>query len=311
MLTLRLFHQDDPFTQLGLRTLGDAPLTIGRDAGADWTIDDPSVALSRLHCVVTPANGYLMLRDTSANGTYLGDGSFRLEPNEPVAIGVRQAFRIGPFILVADDSDATADFANRTIVPAAAVQPPPPLPVSEPKPSVGALLDAFCAGAGLDCSAFSGEPPEAVLARAGEVYRQLVDRLSELVQDRAAARDEYAIDRTTIGAVDNNPFKWATPDRLATDLLRARSDGFLTGSPAVAASFGDVRTHLLAITEAGIEAQQALLAALSPATIEADAAARGSMLRSKAATSWDRYVLRHAELAGNAPLANAYARRTA
>ena len=48
--------------------------------------------------------------------------------------------------------------------------------------------------------------------------------------ERTSVKSAYRMDRTTVGAAGNNPFKWADAHRVGVDMLRAGNDGFLAGA---------------------------------------------------------------------------------
>ena len=314
MVTLRLFHQSDPFRQIEARTLAEGELTIGRDAAADWIIPDPDRAVSRLHCVVALKDGRVSLRDTSSNGVFLGEARTRLAPLEPTQVSLGETFRLGEFMIVIDGplADISADGAGfdapfrQPMLKDMAVRgqdvavpsdwspreapPEPGRPLAD-----GSLLEAFCAGARLDASAFSGEDPLEVMRRLGAVYQQMVLGLGDLMSERTTLKTEYRMTRTTVHAEGNNPFKWAPAHRVAVDLLRARDDGFLSGPGAVKASFEDLKKHLLCMLSGLRAALGATLDNLDPAAVEEALKGRSFMLQGRAAAAWGEYVKLYAD----------------
>src|SRR6201999_1170034 len=128
------------------------------------------------------------------------------------------------------------------------------------------------------------------------IYREMVLGLGDLVSQRSSAKAELSLDRTTIAGGDNNPFKWAPDRRLATDLLRGGAAGFLAGPAAIAASFADVKQHMLG-TLAGFEAALNEVVALTdPEGIAAGLDGKTNLLKSRAALSWADYERVHAAL---------------
>lgn len=310
-VTLRLFHETDPFRQLEARTLAGGELTVGRDDSASWVLADPDRAVSRRHCVLTLSDQGLMLRDVSANGTFLGRARVRAPADAPTKVEVGETLRLGPYLIVVDAEGAAeapgargaeafdAPFAHPLLRPvevddtslSVPTEWPPSAETANPAPShtTGSLLDAFCAGAKLDASAFSGEDPHEVMRRLGVLYQQMVLGLFDLMDERTSIKAEYRMDRTTVRAEGNNPFKWARPQRLAVDLLKDRSDGFLTGSAAVKSSFEDLKKHLLCLLAGMRGALIAALEGLSPAEIEERIKGETGLLKNKAALAWNEY----------------------
>ncbi|HEY9217386.1 MAG TPA: type VI secretion system-associated FHA domain protein TagH, partial [Phenylobacterium sp.] len=155
--------------------------------------------------------------------------------------------------------------------------------------------DAFCAGARLDASAFAGEDPHEVMRRLGELYQQMVLGLTDLMDERTSIKAEYRMDRTTVSAQGNNPFKWARPQRLAVELLKARQDGFLTGTAAVKASFEDLKKHLLCLLAGMRGALTTTVEGLSPAQVEDSLKGESFILKNKGAAAWSEYGRLHAQ----------------
>jgi len=160
----------------------------------------------------------------------------------------------------------------------------------------GSLLEAFCEGAKLDVAALSGEEPAEIMRRAGAIYRQMVLGLADLTSERSTAKAELCMDRTTIGAQGNNPFKWAPTRRLATDLLLGREAGFLSGPAAIKASFEDIKKHMLGTLSGFGAAMRAVLDFVSPAAIAKRIEGQSGFLKSRPASCWAEYEKARGEL---------------
>ncbi len=290
-LVLKLFDQADPAVELATRTFAGGELAIGRGPGVDWAIPDPSKGLSRVHCVLALQNGVLAIRDASTNGVFL-DTCGRIARGAPTPLAVGETLRLGRFLL--------------RIEPGAQENPAPPPATAEPDAALpaepraaaesqGALLEAFCAGAHLDASVLSAEDPAEVMRRLGAVYRQMVLGLSQLMAERTVAKARYSLEWTTVQAIDNNPFRWAPPQRVAIDLLQARQDGFLDGEAAVRASFDDLLSHQQGLMAGCRAAIDSAIEDLGPDHI-AETPKPGAFLRSRADALWSAYVERHAEV---------------
>lgn len=306
MYMLQLFDIDDDVAPLDARLLRDGTLSIGRDPSTDWPIVDPECALSRNHCELEAVPGGLRLRVTGANGVFDAGSGERFPDTISIPLPLPGAIRLGRFRIAAAAApmdDGMVD-VGRTLVLT------PPLGDSAAVPSdwsdahipaaptlaEGSLLEAFCDGAGLDPSVFSVEEPVEVMRRAGAVYRQMVLGVGDLMAERDRARARYQLTRTTIGGSGNNPFKWAPTQRLAIDLLLARSDSFLSGPAAIRASFQDVKRHLVA-TFAGLHGSlRAAVDSFAPATLDSAAAKRSSFLKGRAAAQGEEVAARHADL---------------
>jgi predicted component of type VI protein secretion system len=281
-VTLRLFRQDDPLQEIDRRVLAGGEMVIGRGQGADWVVSDPSCTLSRKHCLVALAGGAVTIRDDSTNGVALPDGT-RPPPKTAVPVEAGGTIALGAFLI-------RVEVEGEETTGAAALTAPP-----EEETPAGRLLDAFCAGAQIDSSVFSAEDPVEVMRRLGGVYREMVQGLGRQVDERTRAKAGFGLEWTAVQAVDNNPFRWAPPQRVAVDLLVSPQEGFLGAEAAVRASFADVRDHQLRQAGASRAALEAALAALSPEAIAQGAAGRAPF-KKKAEALWAEYVRAHTAL---------------
>ena len=309
MVTLRLFHQDDPFNELEARTLESGELTFGRDAKADWTVEDAAREISRFHCTLSLRDdGRLAVSDTSSNGVFVGPERRRVEAGCPAVVAPGDTLRLGRYLVFVDQAEVDGKVLDGPFhVPvlklgdggeaAIGVRSDWASPDIEFRQLTiageGALFEAFCEGARLDASAFSGEDPAEVMRRLGAVYRQMVLGLSDLMTERTSAKGDFNLERTTVRSEGNNPFRWAQAHRVAVDLLKSREDGFLSGPAAVRVSFEDLKKHLLCML-AGLRAAVAsTLDSLSPEMVEEQLSGRSFLSRGGAA--WNEYARRHAE----------------
>jgi len=304
MYMFRLFHRDRPFEQIDARMLADGQLSIGRDSQADWQITDPDCALSRLHGCMKLENGQLSYCDTSSNGSFAADG-VRLPHGEFISLDPQQSVHLGPMILLVEKMMETplTNGGEGTRISLAVGVAPGTIPSDwsdtdgsakrRPPHRDISLVEAFCEGADLDPSALSADDPEELMRRIGEIYRQSLLGVSTLLTARAETKRFYDMDRTTISAFDNNPFKWAPTRRLALELLFDRSDGFLSGSAAVRASFEDLAAHLTGVADGAQAAVEAVIDSIDPQAVEQEASSRGFSLKGRSAICWDIVRERH------------------
>lgn len=125
MIRLRLFSSADPSRQIDQRMVGEDAVTIGRDPGADWVINDPERALSRRHCKVRATGSGLAVSDLSANGTFVGESDQRLTPGTETMVPPGSVLRLGTF-----------SFS----VEALAAEPPAPPQPAGPSPATPSLF---------------------------------------------------------------------------------------------------------------------------------------------------------------------------
>lgn len=306
MYMFRLFHRDRPFEQIDARMLQSGELSIGRDPQADWQIVDPECALSRLHGRMKLEDGRLSYCDTSSNGSFASDGA-RLPRDEFVPLQPQQTVHLGQMALLVDEMSGVAltDGGEGTRITLAAGIVPGAIPSDwldkdgtarlprAPHRDIS-LVEAFCEGADLDPSALSAGDPEELMRRIGEIYRQSLLGIATLLTARAETKQSYDVNRTTISASGNNPFKWAATRRLALELLFDRTDGFLSGSSAVRESFEDLAAHLSGVADGAQAAVAAAIDATNPLAIEQEAVHRGFSFKGRAAICWEIVRERHA-----------------
>lgn len=324
MVTLRLFHSANPFRPIESRVIGEGEIAIGRDPGADWHIEDSGCELSRRHCAILVREDGLRVRDMSANGVFVGAGRKRIAKDFYVPIEIDEPIHLGQYMIVAGmgplapandtgvDAPIDAPFHSPILFEpevsisafsvrsswseAEAVAPP----VERQRIPDAALLDAFCEGAGIDASAFAGEVPADVMRRAGEAYRQAVIGLCDLMGERTSVKSAYRMDRTTVDASGNNPFKWADAHRVGIDLLRAGNGSFLAGAAAIKDSFEDLKKHLLCLMAGSRAAVAATLEEVSPERIDDDVKGESLLFKTKVEASWRAFLKRHEQIAAEA-----------
>jgi predicted component of type VI protein secretion system len=304
MFVCRLFHRDQPFEQVEQRLIGEGQTTVGRDPSADWSLPDPDGVLSRIHLSLVVVEGRLFICDRSTNGTYFTDGD-RAPHDELREIFPRDTVRLGALtILVDEPSNAVIADTAATLLTSAPqamskdwIDPAPAYPHRD-----ASLIEAFCEGAKLDASSLSSEDPQELMRRVGAIYQQTILGLSLLMAERSRLKGEYDLDRTTISAAANNPFKWTPSRKLAQDLLCGNDVGFLSDVDAVRASFEDLARHMTALAEGADAAASLVIQTLAPEAIDAEAREQGSsLLRSRHAVCWDILSRRHAALTANGP----------
>lgn len=308
MFLLKLFHDSTPDSPVSAHFAGEGRLRVGRDPAADWVVADPDKQVSRTHIELAVADGTLALTPLGANGVFTDAGQ-PLAHGEPHRIGAGDAVRFGRYRMTVEAAPPPGGRGLEEVTV-------PPIAPERTQ----SLLSAFCRGADLDVSAFSGEDPAAVLERAGAIYREMVLGLTSLVAARSEIKGDHGLERTTIASDDNNPFRWAPARRLANDLLLGTDAGFLDGAEAARASFEDARKHMLAALAGFRGATAAILRELRPDTVETRIRSRKSMLQGSAAACWAEYGRQHERVARDCEsrtgeidraFANAYAARLA
>lgn len=322
MITLRLFREDDPGRQIDSYIMGDGDVSLGRDPKAVWVIDDPNRRLSRFHCTISARGGRISVRDTSANGVYVGAARERITPSAEVDVPAGESLQIGDYVLVVD-ADGYAEESQANLVDSRLNSAPlgdemaetgtsaiadgweTPATAPRPQPANGepmsevVMLEAFCEGAQLDPSYLASEDPVEIMRRLGEIYQQVVLGLGDLMNERASVKSEYSLERTTISATANNPLKWAPTHRLAVDLICERTGGFLKGSDAVKECFEDLKGHSLCLVAGSRAAVSSVLDQFDPKTIEAEAKAKAPLFMERSEASWRRLKALYADVSSD------------
>lgn len=323
MVTLRLFHSANPFQAIESRVMADGEIAVGRDPAADWHLEDAGCELSRRHCAIRVAEDGIRVRDLSANGVFVGVARRRIAKDFYVPVEMDEPIHLGQYMIVVEHG-APANDAN---APDASIDAPFHSPIlQEPEVSVSsfavrsawsdtqpaapaadrqrmpdaALLEAFCEGAGIDPSAFAAEVPADVMRRAGEAYRQSVIGLCDLMGERTSAKSAYRMDRTTVAATGNNPFKWADAHRVGIDILRAGNGSFLAGAVAMKDSFEDLKKHLLCLVAGSRAAVAATLEEVGPDRIDEGLKGQSMLFQTKTDAAWRDFLKRHAQVSADA-----------
>jgi predicted component of type VI protein secretion system len=317
MVTLRLFRRADPFKQVAARVLADAAeIAVGRDPGCDWHIEDDACELSRRHCLIVAGEDGVRIRDVSANGVFVGPNRRRLAKGEEVDVKLGEPVHLGQFMIVADAAVAANDSRPQDQAIDAPFHSPilvepeisaatfsigsawaaPVRGADAPRLPDAALLEAFCDGAGIDPSVFAGEVPSQVMRRAGETYRQAVIGLCDLMGERTSIKSAYRLERTTVNAAGNNPFKWTDAHRVGVDLLRAGNGSFLAGAAAIKESFEDLKKHLLCLVAGSRQAVAAALEEVGPERVEEGVKGQSPLFQNKAEACWRQFLKLHAHV---------------
>ena len=291
---------------------------IGRDPSADWTLPDPTRAVSGRHCEIRFQNGAYWLHDVSTNGTYLYGTDIPLRSPYQLRNGDR--LEIGPYVVavtIADDSGMSAPPPRRQVDPEATrignlwdvAGPPSASPTVAPanratsdSPSgrgtdSAELIRRFALGAGIPPSAIQGRDAGALAEEMGLLVKFVASSLTQLLAARAETkRMARSANHTMIQPQENNPLKFAPTVEEALQLMfGARTSGFLDAQHSFQESFRDLNAHQIKTFSAMQHAVRMLAEDLDPdaisETVEADRGI-GSLVGSRKAKLWDAYVTR-------------------
>ncbi|MET0307430.1 MAG: type VI secretion system-associated FHA domain protein TagH [Sphingomonas sp.] len=205
-------------------------------------------------------------------------------PPAPAASFSQDPFADTPFPEAPFKSDAADPFDLSTPLstapeawepfpePPAAPPPAVPAPAATPRvapvgtPGQGVDWSAFYEGAGLSPEELQLSPD--AMFRLGVLYRQIVLGLWDLIQDRAAFKDEFRVERTQLSIGKNNPLKHLPPLDAAKFLLGEPLPGFMSTEDTVRTAFEDIKKHQLAMLAGVQHALAAVFDRLSPAEID-------------------------------------------
>lgn len=112
-------------------------------------------------------------------------------------------------------------------------------------------VEAFCRGAGVDPGVMSTEAQNAVLQLAGQMMREVVLGLMDVLKGRADQKNRLRLSQTTIQPGENNPLKFsASVDEALLKLLDPHNTRYLGPVEAIRDSFADLRSHQVALSNA-------------------------------------------------------------
>jgi type VI secretion system protein len=199
----------------------------------------------------------------------------------------------------AEPSDRPA--ARRSDMPAAAVSAAAPSAVrpasAADRGAVAALLEA----SGLGAVALDDVQTLALMERLGRTLRILVPGLIEILASRSSTKQEFHIDRTMLGAHDNNPLKFsASTDEAMRVLLLQGIPGFLAIDQAVDQALADIKKHQLAVLAGMQVALETVIGRFDPAQLETRLERRsvleGILPQGRKARYWELFKALHGEI---------------
>ncbi len=160
-------------------------------------------------------------------------------------------------------------------LPAAPAMPTPDMSVPATQSTVPPshadlqqLLQAFCAGAGIEASHMPALTP-ALMQDIGGVLRAAIEGTLQLIAVRATTKHELRAAVTVIQARGNNPLKFA-PDAGSgiEQLLRPTMRGFLAGPAAMTDAMNDLVGHSIGTVAGMRSALEGMLGRFAPQQLE-------------------------------------------
>ena len=167
-----------------------------------------------------------------------------------------------------------------------------------------ALLRAFLEAAGLPPTSAEGENQVEMMRHVGELLREMVGGLVEVLAARSLIKGEYRLDRTQIGAANNNPLKLSpTVEGALALLVGPARPGYMAGVRAAKEGFRDIKAHELALVAGMQAAVSALLRQFDPEQLKnrlEEHSLLGSLMPAKRkAKYWEVYEQQYRQIAGD------------
>jgi type VI secretion system protein ImpI len=295
---------------------GDAPKVIGRGKKADWELPDAGRILSSAHCRVSPAKNGYVIAVLSANGIVHNGRPLGQGAEARLVDGDR--LEIGPYIMLASHWLDRADSGDKTLLlrrgiveaadektiiqrvrlPAGAAPPkmePVPRPPARPAPSRAAALPVmgvelvreFAAGAGIDPELLAGRTNLEFAAELGGAMQKAAHGMGALARSARELRTlvgSRSVDRS--GLSDESARKHGGD--MLTALFSVAGSDYRRAEQAIGDMADSLQAHDAAMFHAMQSALFRLLNEIAPMTVEAGTGS--TLLRSKRAKNWDRYV---------------------
>ena len=119
-----------------------------------------------------------------------------------------------------------------------------------------AALSAFLTELGLAGVALGPAEKMRLMQAAGAAFRAAVSGLIDVLAARASTKQEFRIERTMIGARNNNPLKFSgDADEALRVMLLGKTPGFMPAGQAIEEALGDIKGHQLAVLASGAVAR--------------------------------------------------------
>ena len=190
--------------------------------------------------------------------------------------------------------------------------PPPEEPAPPRVRTMGAgaggqdLFRAFLEGAGVEDLQLSDADLEKTMHGLGQIFREVIAGLRDILMGRTAFKSEFRIERTMIQQRENNPLKFSiSGDEALLAILRRPGPGYMPGVEAVHQAIEDVKVHQLAVV-AGLQvALTAILREFDPEALKERLEQQRSVLANlmpgaKNAKAWEIYEAFYKEVAAGA-----------
>ena len=216
--------------------------------------------------------------------------------------------RIEPYRnpLRATPAETPAPSAPEASAPATRSEPAPSARTdAAPGADMTAALQLLCRGAGMDLSTIPANAQSQMLVLAGQLLRETMFGLMDVLQGRAELRGRFRIAQATIQPTDNNPLNFsAGVDEALRVLFEQRGSRYLGPVDTIRESFRDLKLHQQAMAGALEGAFAEFLQRLEPGELQDRfdrGLKRGGLLASANKSKyWELYKELFASLGQNA-----------
>ncbi len=138
---------------------------------------------------------------------------------------------------------------------------------------------------------------------AGEVMREMIAGMMQVLGSRSAIKNEFRMNVTTIQPVENNPLKFsANVDDALENMFLKQGNAFKQPLDAVREGFEGIAEHQVAIIAGIREAFKTVIERFDPLTLEerfGKQSSGGLLPGSQKAKNWEAYIYYYNELAGD------------
>lgn len=183
-----------------------------------------------------------------------------------------------PAAIVSDSPFGPADYTPQQVpVP----EPKPrrveqPVPIPRPaanhraaRQPVDAESHGFIRALGMDPEAMSAEQREAINQMGGEMLRELVEGVMQLLRSRSTIKNEFRMNVTTIEPFENNPFKFSVGvDDALENIFIKKGKAYKEPLEAMRECFHELGEHQLAMIAGIREGFQKMMDRFDPLTLE-------------------------------------------
>lgn len=153
--------------------------------------------------------------------------------------------------------------------------------------------ELLLSAAGVDMTELAGLGPREILQTSGQLLRELVLGLMQLLKTRSRIKDDFRLSQTAIQQTGNNPLKFSPGADDALQLLFSdRGESYMPATEAVRDAVGDIEGHQKAIIRAMNQALTDYLERFDPDELRSrfDRGAKQGLLSGNArARYWQMY----------------------